>query len=72
MFRCRQAKSGNVHLINLLGENQLILGEDLFSLYRYCNKKGMRMTLNTNGTLLTEEVARKLFIFRMPWADCKY
>lgn len=54
-------KSGGVHLINLLGGEPLILGEDLLSLARYCNETGMRMTLNTNGTLLTEEMARRLF-----------
>lgn len=54
-------KSGNVRLINLLGGEPLILGEDLFSLSRYCNDNGISMTINTNGTLLTEEVARKLF-----------
>lgn len=54
-------KRSNVHLINLLGGEPLMLGEDLFSLTRYCKEIGMRLTLNTNGTLLTEEVARILF-----------
>jgi MoaA/NifB/PqqE/SkfB family radical SAM enzyme len=54
-------KSGGVHLINLLEGEPLILGEDLLNLTRYCNKINMRLTLNTNGTLLTEEMARNLF-----------
>lgn len=54
-------KKGGVHLINLLGGEPLTLGEDLFSLSKYCTKIGMRMTLNTNGILLTEDVADKLF-----------
>lgn len=54
-------KNGGAHLVNLLGGEPLVLGEDLFSLFRYCNQIDLKMTLNTNGTLLTEEIARELF-----------
>lgn len=54
-------KKAGVHLINLLGGEPLVLGENLFDLCKYCTETGIRITLNTNGILLTEEVAGKLF-----------
>jgi MoaA/NifB/PqqE/SkfB family radical SAM enzyme len=54
-------KKGGVHLINLLGGEPLVLDDGLFDLMKYSHDSGLRMTLNTNGTLLTGPVARKLF-----------
>lgn len=53
-------KEGGVHLVNLLGGEPLVLGKQLFELSKHCHEIGLRLTLNTNGTLLTEKVAEKL------------
>jgi len=53
-------KEGGVRLVNLLGGEPLLLGDDLLDLARRSTAAGVTLTLNTNGTLLKEGFTRKL------------
>ncbi|MCX7857088.1 MAG: radical SAM protein [Deltaproteobacteria bacterium] len=44
----------------LFSGGEPLLREDIFELFDYAQKKGIRTVLSTNGTLITEEVAKKL------------
>lgn len=46
--------------IVVLSGGEPLLRNDIFELARHGTSKGLRMTLGTNGTLIDEEVARKL------------
>ena len=43
------------------GEGEVLLDENLFPFLRYATSKGLRSKLYTNGSLLDEEAARRLF-----------
>lgn len=51
---------GGVTLINLLGGEPMMLGDDFFSIIRYGVSKGIRMSSNTNGLFLSNEEIKKL------------
>jgi heme b synthase len=44
----------------ILTGGEPLLRPDIFEIADYGNKKGLRMVMATNGTLVTEEIARKL------------
>ena len=44
----------------ILTGGEPLLRSDIFEIADYGNKKGLRMVMATNGTLVTEEIARKL------------
>jgi len=46
--------------IIILTGGEPLLREDIFDIAGYGNKKGLRMVLATNGTLLTEEMVKKM------------
>ncbi|MFO8055707.1 MAG: radical SAM protein [bacterium] len=46
--------------VMLFSGGEPLLREDLFELMHYSSEKGMRLTLSTNGTLITREMAREL------------
>ena len=46
--------------IIILTGGEPLLREDIFEIADYGNKKGLRMVLATNGTLLTEEMVKKM------------
>lgn len=44
----------------LLSGGEPLIRRDLFDLAAYANEQGLRCTLSTNGTLITEEIARRI------------
>ena len=48
------------HPILVLSGGEPLFRKDIFELARYATEKGLRAALATNGTLVTEEVARKI------------
>ena len=44
----------------ILTGGEPLLRADIYEIAAYGNKKGLRMVLATNGTLVTEEIARKM------------
>ena len=48
--------------IVILTGGEPLLREDIFELADYGNRKGLRMVLATNGTLLTQEIVEKLLL----------
>jgi heme b synthase len=48
--------------IIILTGGEPLLREDIFEIADYGNRKGLRMVLATNGTLLTEEMVKKMLL----------
>jgi len=49
-----------VDLVYLQGWGEPLLNKDFFEMIRICKKNGKRVGFTTNGTLLTEDIMRKL------------
>ncbi|MBI4684033.1 MAG: radical SAM protein [Nitrospirae bacterium] len=52
--------SGYAKPVIVLSGGEPLIRNDVFEIARYGNKKGMRMCLATNGTLVTDEICEKI------------